>query len=251
VKYDEVHIDSINQLLEALAGQYKPLEEIIWFRGHADCEWALTPSLFRAPYKLEHESALLNRFRQNALSLLSYRPEKSWEWLFLMRHHGCPTRLLDWTESPLVALYFACQSNPKHESKDGHLWCLSPTALNEQMGITGSHPGDIPAFGHGPYLDEFMPEKIFTPGIRRQPAAALAPREIGRMVSQQSVFTIHHQRAEPIEAYGDKQHLWRLRIPAPKKEHIRSQLAVLGINRLSIFPDLESAALVAMEAIRG
>jgi len=168
-----------------------------------------------------------------------------------MRHHGCPTRLLDWTESPLIALYFACENSDDHDAHDGHLWCLMPTVLNEQWGMTGAHPGDIPAFGVGPYLEDFSPEKVASsPGLKRQPAAAIAPREAGRMMVQQSVFTIHHVKTEPLESYGDKSHLWRLILPAATKPTIRKQLATLGVSRLSIFPDLDSVAHLASEAIQ-
>jgi hypothetical protein len=116
--------------------------------------------------------------------------------------------------------------------------------------MTGVHVGDIPAFGIGPYLDDYAPEKVnSTPGLERQPAAAIAPREAGRMASQQSVFTVHHKKTEPLESYGDRSHLWRLVIPAASKSAIREQLATLGISRLSVFPDLDSVGQLATEAI--
>lgn len=251
MKHPDAKADSIGSVLEILQGQYTPPKDVVWFRGHSDSTWALTPSLYRAPYKLDYEQTLMTRFKQNALPLLSYRPETSWEWLFLMRHHGCPTRLLDWTESPLVALFFACEKNNDHESKDAHLWCLLPTVLNEQWGLTGAHPGDIPAFGVGPYLEDFSPEKILlTPGLKRQPAAAIAPREAGRMLVQQSVFTVHHVKTDSLESYADLAHLWRLVIPAAAKPRIRKELATLGISQLSIFPDLDSVAKLASEIVQ-
>lgn len=69
------------------------------------------------------------------------------------------------------------------------------------------------------------------------------------MAVQQSVFTIHHRITDAIETLGDKNHVWRLRIPAASKSTIRKQLATLGISRLSIFPDLDSVAHLAKEAI--
>jgi len=250
MKHNDAQVNSVGEIISSLQTSYNPPTDTVWFRGHASNTWTLTPSLYRRPYKLEHEPTLLTRFKQNAIPLLAFRPSTSWEWLFLMRHHGCPTRLLDWSESPLVAAYFTCEQNEKHDKEDGHLWCLNPTVMNEQWGMTGAHPGDIPAFGVGPYLEDFSPEKVSsTPGYKRQPAAAIATREAGRMTVQQSVFTIHHVRTEALEEFGDKKHVWRLVIPFASKPKIRKELALLGISRLSIFPDLDSVAKLASEAI--
>jgi hypothetical protein len=143
MKYDDIAVDSVGKVLETLQAQYNPPTDIVWFRGHARADCTLTPTLYRAPYKLEHEPTLMTRFMQNALPLLNYRPNSSWEWMFLMRHHGCPTRLLDRTETPLVGLYFACEPKDDHDNHDGHLWCLLPTIHNVQWGMAGAHGGDI------------------------------------------------------------------------------------------------------------
>jgi hypothetical protein len=251
MKNPDQTVNSIGELLGVLQGQYNPPDEVVWFRGHANATWTLIPSLYRTPFCIDHERTLLTRFQQNALPLLSHRPSTPWEWLFLMRHHGCPTRLLDWTESPLVALYFAVEASAHNDASDAHLWCLSPTALNEQANIHGQHAGDIPAFGVGPYLDDYAPDKVnAVVGYRRPAVAAIAPREPGRMTVQQSVFTIHHVKTESLEAYPDTSPLWRLIIPFAKKPLIRAELATLGISRLSLFPDLDSVAQLAKEAIQ-
>lgn len=253
MRHPDSQVNSVGDVLAQLERQFTPQQDIVWFRGHANRGWTLAPSLYRPPFDLDHEKTLMIRFQQNAMPLLHFRPSTPWEWLFLMRHHGCPTRLLDWTESPLVALYFACgEEEDDHAEVDGHLCCLMPTVLNDMSGVTRVHPGDIPAFGISNVLDDFMPERIVTGLAPRdhKPAAAIATRESGRMSVQQSVFTIHHRIIDAIETVGDGSHLWRLVIPHNAKAQIRKQLATLGISRLSIFPDLDSVAKLAMEAIR-
>ena len=121
----------------------------LWFRGCTNKDYSLVPSLWRPPYELKHEQALINAFKQNAVQFLGHRPNSEWEWIFLARHHTVPTRLLDWTESPLVGLYFATHSlEERHnndDDKDGALWLLLPTELNKQSHIALDEP-DLPMF---------------------------------------------------------------------------------------------------------
>lgn len=249
--HEDVTIRSIGELLDALKGKFSAGKNIVWFRGHANHTWTLSPTLYRDTYQLHQELGFMIRFQQNALALLPYRPASSWEWLFLMRHHACPTRLLDWTESPLVALYFACgEPSDKNAQHDAALWCLLPIAMNDESGVAKPDRGFLPAFGMSAVLDDYLPEKIGTGLSPRdhKPVAAIATRESGRMTAQQSVFTLHHRLREPIEAYHGGKHVWRMTIPADSKDRIRGELSTLGISRLSIFPDLDSAGLVATEA---
>src|SRR5437764_765572 len=81
--------------------------EVKWYRGHTNYKWTLTPSVARRREHLENELTMLKRFRQDAGPRLRDRPSDDWEWLFLAQHFGVPTRLLDWTENPLVGLWFA------------------------------------------------------------------------------------------------------------------------------------------------
>lgn len=84
-----------------------------WFRGHADTKWLLVPWVYRPDNRdVLDEDGLRDEFRRCAWPYLTgaaREPTDDWEWYFLMRHHGVPTRLLDWTESALVACYFALQ----------------------------------------------------------------------------------------------------------------------------------------------
>jgi len=104
-----------------------------WWRGQADASWNLVPSLYRKGFAVK-ESNINNRFRMLAKARYAHCPSEDdlFAWLFLMQHYRLPTRLLDWSESPLVALYFAIEDEARDEA-DGALWALLPTRLNLQQ----------------------------------------------------------------------------------------------------------------------
>ncbi|MFL9829011.1 FRG domain-containing protein [Rhodoplanes sp. SY1] len=85
------------------------------FRGVASVRHTLVPSVGRTregfTYSVALEEALLEQFKREALPFLDHRPITEWEWLALAQHHGVPTRLLDWSESPSVSLFFAVWGN--------------------------------------------------------------------------------------------------------------------------------------------
>ena len=112
----------------------------LWYRGCGRASHKLKPSLYRHKKHqtieeiLSLEKALLARFRQRSIPFHSRPLADEWEWLFLMQHYGVPTRLLDWSESPLMALFFAVTSAPHKIGKSGRplfssdacIWLLNP-----------------------------------------------------------------------------------------------------------------------------
>src|SRR5260370_35483867 len=109
--FDGDRIRSVSDLVEAVDSPAARARRIpIWFRGSTNSDHRLVPSIGRTPFKLDHERALINMFKQNAVQFTYERPQSEWEWLFLARHHTVPKRLLDCTVCPLIGLYFATHS---------------------------------------------------------------------------------------------------------------------------------------------
>jgi hypothetical protein len=161
-----------------------------------------------------------------------------------MRHHDVPTRLLDWTESPPAALFFAVnslKSATKNESHDGAFWILYPTRLNEDAGIKLTRAADLPIFEpEDKYMRNYMPSVLAQEAMTRlKPAAGLAIRQSRRMERQHSVFTVTHRDQVSVEGRKSS-HLLKYIVPSSEKQRIRGELHALRFTRLSLFPDLDN-----------
>jgi hypothetical protein len=247
VNYRDRKIRSVAELLTALKQQAKP-KQLIWFRGHGKKTWELVPTLARDPRHLKAENALIKRFMQNATPHIDVPPRYEWEWMFLMQHHRASTRLLDWTESPLAALYFAV-SNKRHSRADSALWCLDPVALNRAANLKFEFESEIPAFGLDPVLESYLPSRVHENPSELYPVAIVGPRNTPRMAAQLGTFTINHRLHQPIEGIGNGKHVWRWIIPAAAKKHLLKELAHLGISALTLFPELDRVADLSKELL--
>ena len=181
--------------------------------------------------------------------LIDRQPTDSFDWLFLMQHYGVPTRLLDWTESPLVALYFAA-TEEKYSDKDGALWLLKPTELNKDASIFGSEEFFIPSFDDVELTNYSIETLEQNPRQKLSPIATIATRNNPRIQSQLGVFTIHHQDERPIEQIGDTDHVIKYVVPEGSKPSIREELRLLGYNKFQLFPELSSIGDIIKETLK-
>lgn len=241
----EMTINSIPDLLSIIDEKTTITNErLLWYRGQSDASWGLTPTLLRQTFRCSEET-LVARFKQNASMLIDKKPNSYFDWLFLMQHYGVPTRLLDWTESPLIALYFAIE---KEDAADGALWLLEPLELNKEARITKpTEPLFIPSFD-----DQLLQPYDGSTDSRTEvyPIATIATRNSVRIQAQQGVFTIHHPALnKPIEEIGNKKHFYKAVIPSESKAVLKKQLKLLGISKFQLFPELASVGELIKEVM--
>jgi hypothetical protein len=236
---EDKELTSISDMIKFLKSDTQE-DQIIWFRGQADKSWLLRPSLARQDQALVKEKMLVKKFIQTASPyVIDNIPKTTWDWIFLMQHYRVPTRLLDWTETPLVALYFAiCEQR----DVDGVIWCLDPVRLNKEARLKFSYDLELPAFGvDEKVLDNYLPDRLEGGTSEMFPIAAIGQRNSKRMLAQAGTFTINHLKDVPIEEIGEKKHIWRYIIPAAKKEDLKDELDHLGYSELKLFPELDTA----------
>jgi hypothetical protein len=195
------------------------------FRGVASVNHQLIPSVGRPrdgyQYSVALESDLLNQFKREALPFLPQRPNDEWEWMALAQHHGVPTRLLDWSESPLVALFFAVWGNDDGDA--GLYIARRPEEVKE--------PNSSPS--------PFSVDKVhfFYPGY-------VTPR----LVSQRGLFTVHNEPATQYIPEG----MLQMVIGRTCKADFRRKLDASGTHHAAIYADLDglSRRLIAVQGYR-
>jgi hypothetical protein len=213
----ELKISSIPEFLS------RPLwdTKTMIFRGVPRSIYGLEPSIARVSAQTDearyaYEEQLLEDFQERAFPHLRNEPKNSLEWLTLAQHYGIPTRLLDWTSNPLVALFFAIE---KDDEFDGAIY-----KLIQSRWITGAEDAfDI--------TEEF--------GIR--------PKHTDiRFINQAGAFTIHptHSVQFPTE------HIAKYIVPSEKKADFRWELAKYGIRPSFIYPGLDGLARDIIEENR-
>jgi len=206
---------------------------LLWFRGQSNFEWELIPSSFRIHPMLESQMANQFRLRAPSKSNTCPSPNDYSNWLTLMRHYGLPTRLLDWSESPLVSLFFALEDS----ETDSALWILDPGVLNLNFEMYA-----IP-FIDNEIVSELVVDAFKLGSVKQMKVYAIAAYQNDpRMASQLSNYTIHGNEV-PLNRIGDNsKFLRKYKIPKESKDKLRNELSILGIRRSNLFPDLQNLA---------
>ena len=215
------------------------------FRGHPRADVDLSSGLRRLAAGRADvarlELHLLRNFRKYAFGQAG--ADSIWHWLALGQHRGLPTRLLDWTYSPLVALHFATASLPQMDV-DGAVWAvdfvqanrLLPPRLKRILDAEGSDTATVDMLGAFGTLQQF--DRL----SRRPFVVFMEPPSLDRRIVNQ--FALFSLMSSPRATFDDwlashPQLARRVVIPAALKWEIRDKLDQANINERVLFPGLD------------
>jgi FRG domain-containing protein len=212
------------------------------FRGRGDAQHELSTSLARLGGDASDlERHIVRAFRKYA-ARDSVPVDSIWNWLALGQHHGLPTRLLDWTFSPYVALHFVTADLDRFD-RDGVVWCVDYTRVHELL------PEPLKAVLRGEGADVFT-----TDMLDRAVGDLVALGELGefvlfleppsfdaRIVNQYALFSLVSRADVPLGAWLDERpELARaIVVPAGLKWEIRDKLDLANVTERVLFPGLD------------
>ena len=168
---------------------------------------------------LRSERSNFEVFKARAISHVTDHNYTDWHWLTLAQHYGVATRLLDWTDNPLVSLYFATLHATTPEGK--------PAFLDEDGAVYIAHPSTL-------YVADSS-----SPFANEKHGLFYAPHLNQRLIAQGAVFTVHKN---PWEEFDDKHIIWKVRITASFKKDLVTTLPRYGFSRRTMYADFDSFA---------
>jgi len=258
-------VGSLDQFVKAVSAQTRLWQKkwdrrtesswLPWFRGEESADWttALNPKLYRTKHKLKEvlrqEQDLRLEFRRRGSQFTGEgKPADHWEWYFLMEHYGVPTRLLDWSDGALVALYFALKASGT--SHDAAVYMLDPWWLNKL--VYKEFPTAKAVRPVGTALPDWEEAEAYLPKdefdndlLGPKLPLAIDPSHVARrFAAQRSRFTIFGRAADGLakicdKAKGNDCRLCRIPIKRAAVVDMRRDLAMCGVSESTIFPDLE------------
>lgn len=227
-------IASLADFFGAISGVVSA-EDTFWFRGHAEPQWSLTPGALRPARVGDRKKALdlMADFKRIAEAKLQRLPgpEDEYKWAQIAQHYGLPTRLLDWTESAITALYSACLQ-PK---TDGIVYVMNPVDLNRLT--DRSRPRILDPQGDRDLILRYLKSGPSQTKGRNYPVAVNPVWSSDRLIAQKGTFTLHGSLFS-LDRAGVTS-LVAVPVLREAKPRLRSELRRVGVDEMTLFPELE------------
>lgn len=196
--------------------------------------------------KADLEEHILRNFVRYSRAYLPTTPSSDWELLVIAQHHGVPTRLLDWSYSPLVAAHFAISS--VHPGDACAIWRLDWQKVHRAFDLPELVflIDDLRALHLVDSEEAFTPWDLFT-GTASNFACLIEPPSLDtRIVAQAAAFTLCSENTIPFETFLARHELsdalTKFIVPADAVHHLRDQLDLVGIEERHLFPNLDGVA---------
>ena len=275
---NEIVIGSLNDFLEHISAMRKAIKEEegqesdaqkFFFRGQASCNWDVVPGIFRENY-LPYESELINgAYLRNPSEFRKL--DTDFEKLAKLQHYGLPTRLLDVTSNPLVALYFACQPYQEYNETDNSI--IKPDGVvlfsrtyskscNDLEVLVISHLTNMKINGDttlNKLLEELEDKRIYSTKSAKDcrdgqySYFVVSSMNNERLIRQSGLFLLVGKYNIILQEKDIGQSVIQVarssakedfdqavfRIPVDKKEEILQELDFYNINEGALFPELE------------
>jgi hypothetical protein len=214
------------------------------FRGMSDAAYDLKTSLMQLGDNYDkHEGHILRNFRKYARKE-AVPADSVWNWLALAQHHGLPSRLLDWTYSPYVALHFATEDLDLY-AKDGVVWCVDYYRTNQLL------PEKLRRVLHEEGAEAFSVEMLEQAARTLAEFDRLSPEEFviffeppsldARIVNQFALFSVMSSATGVLDRWLERnpQLCRRIIIPSRLKWEVRDKLDQANITERVLFPGLD------------
>jgi len=219
------------------------------FRGLSDKTFHLTNS-FKRNYgdRAGLEYHLLRNFRKYSQLGDLDLTYSDWRWMTLAQHHGLPTRLLDWTFSPFVAVHFATSETDRYEA-DGVIWEVDFVKVNRLLPpplITRLNDAGANAFTVGMLEKAMSDVKEFDTLSPEELVVFFEPPSLdARIVNQFALFSVMSSPTSDLDEWLTRHPslFQRIIIPKELKWEIRDKLDQANITERMLFPGLDGLAL--------